>query len=258
MSYSPLVEFVRLSPNCTKPRKGRIDTITIHCTGGQCDIETLGKLFAPVSRRASSNYGVDRNGRIGCFVEEEDRSWCSGSAANDNRAITIEVSSDSSHPYAVTDAAYRSLIELTADICRRNGIEELRWQGDKSLIGQADKQNMTVHRWFEAKACPGDWLYSRHGEIAAAVNKKLREEEEDEDMVRYERLSDIPNEYGFRDIIEKLMDAKIINGDGSDPDGNNDVIDLSHDQVRSLIFEYRGGAFDRKLMAMGLEPAVEE
>lgn len=75
-------------------------------------------------------------------------------------------------------------------------------------------------------------------------------------MVRYTRLNDIPNEYGFRDIINTLMDAKIINGDGSDPTGNNDVIDLSHDQVRSLVFEYRGGAFDRKLIAMGMAPAV--
>ena len=81
--------------------------------------------------------------------------------------------------------------------------------------------------------------------------------EEEEEMVRYERLSDIPNEYGFRDIINTLMDAKIINGDGSDPSGNNDVIDLRHDQVRSLVFEYRGGAFDRKLLAMGMQPAVE-
>lgn len=82
--------------------------------------------------------------------------------------------------------------------------------------------------------------------------------EEEEEMVRYERLSDIPNEYGFRDIINTLMDAKIINGDGSDKDGNNDVIDLSHDQVRSLIFEYRGGAFDRKLKAEGIPPAVKD
>lgn len=77
-------------------------------------------------------------------------------------------------------------------------------------------------------------------------------------MVRYERLSNIPNEYGFRDVIETLMNAKIINGDGSDLAGNDDVIDLSHDQVRSLVFEYRGGAFDRKLMAEGLSPAVKE
>jgi hypothetical protein len=76
-------------------------------------------------------------------------------------------------------------------------------------------------------------------------------------MIRYQRLSDIPNNYGFRDIINILMTAKIINGDGSDKEGNNDIIDLSHDQVRSLVFEYRGGAFDRKLIAEGKSPAVQ-
>lgn len=83
-------------------------------------------------------------------------------------------------------------------------------------------------------------------------------EEEEEEMVRYAYLNDIPNEYGFRDIINKLMDAKILNGDGTDPDGNDDLIDLSHDQVRSFVFDYRGGAFDRKLIAMGMSPAVPE
>lgn len=83
------------------------------------------------------------------------------------------------------------------------------------------------------------------------------EREEDEDMVRYARLADIPNKFGFQDVVAKLMDAKVISGDGSDVDGNEDVIDLSHDQVRSLVFEYRGGAFDRKLIEMGMEPAVK-
>jgi hypothetical protein len=81
--------------------------------------------------------------------------------------------------------------------------------------------------------------------------------EDEEDMVRYKKLLDIPNDYGFRDIINKLMNAKIITGDGSDKKGNNDVIDLSYDQVRTLMFLYRGGAFDKKLMAEGLEPVVK-
>jgi hypothetical protein len=107
------------------------------------------------------------------YVEEKDRSWCSSSSSNDNRAITIEVASDTKHPYAVNDKAYSALIELLVDICKRNDIKELKWKGDKSLIGQVDKQNMTVHRWFANKSCPGDYLYERHGAIAEAVNKKL-------------------------------------------------------------------------------------
>lgn len=173
MSNSSLVDYTLISPNRTSPRNHKIDTITIHCVVGQCTVESLGAVFAPATRKGSSNYGIGKDGRIGMYVEEKDRSWCSSNAANDHRAITIEVASDTFHPYAVTDAAYKSLIKLVADICIRNGIKELKWKGDKSLIGQVDKQNMTVHRWFANKACPGDYLYERHGEIAAEVNKLL-------------------------------------------------------------------------------------
>ena len=170
---SPLVNYTKISPNKTSPRNHKIDTITIHCVVGQCSVETLGNVFAPASRKASSNYGIGYDGRIGMYVEEKDRSWCTSSASNDNRAITIEVASDTSDPYAVTDAAYNALIKLVADICKRNDIKELKWKGDKNLIGQIDKQNMTVHRWFANKSCPGDYLYNRHGDIANKVNQLL-------------------------------------------------------------------------------------
>lgn len=173
MSNSSLVAYTKISPNRTTPRTHRIDTITIHCVVGQVTAESLGEVFAKKSRRASSNYGVDKDGRIGLYCEEKDRSWCSSSSANDNRAITIEVASDTKPPYAVTDKAFNALIELCADICKRNNIKQLLWKGDKSLVGQVDKQNMTVHRWFANKDCPGEYLYSRHGEIAKRVNEKL-------------------------------------------------------------------------------------
>lgn len=174
MSNSPLVNYTKISPNRNSPRNHVIDTITIHCVVGQCSVETIGDVFYPTSRQASSNYGIGPDGRIGMYVEEKDRSWCSSSASNDNRAVTIEVASDTKEPYAVTDAAYKSLIKLVADICKRNGIKELKWKADKSLIGQVDKQNMTVHRWFANKSCPGEYLYSRHGQIAAEVNAILK------------------------------------------------------------------------------------
>lgn len=172
-SNSPLVNYTKISPNKTSPRNHAIDTITIHCVVGQVTAERLGDIFAASSRQASSNYGVDKDGRIGMYVEEKDRSWCTSSSANDNRAITIEVASDTVHPYAVTDKAYNALIKLVADICKRNNIKQLKWKADKSLIGQVDKQNMTVHRWFANKSCPGEYLYSRHGDIANQVNKLL-------------------------------------------------------------------------------------
>jgi hypothetical protein len=173
MSNSPLVSYEAISPNKNSPRNHKIDTITIHCVVGQLSVEGIGNCFASSSREASSNYGIGYDGKIGMYVEEKDRSWCSSNAANDHRAITIECASDTTHPYAINDKVYKSLIELCVDICKRNGIKELKWKGDKSLIGNVDKQNMTVHRWFANKACPGDYIYSRLGKIASEVNAKL-------------------------------------------------------------------------------------
>ena len=175
MAYtnSPLAKVKVLSPNHCGQRNHKIDTITIHCVVGQCTAQRIGEVFLPKERQASSNYGIGYDGQIGLYVEEKNRSWCSSSESNDHRAITIEVASDTTHPYAVTDKAFAALIDLVTDICKRNGITKLLWQGDKNLIGQVDKQNMTVHRWFANKACPGDYLYNRHAEIAAEVNKRL-------------------------------------------------------------------------------------
>ena len=173
MSNSPLVNFTRISPNRTSPRNHAIDTVTIHCVVGQLTVESLGAGFATTERKASSNYGIGKDGRIGMYVEEKDRSWCSSNRDNDNRAITIEVASDSKYPYAVNDAAYKSLIKLLVDICQRNNIKKLLWKNDKSLIGQVSKQNMTVHRWFANTECPGEYLYSRYGQIADDVNARL-------------------------------------------------------------------------------------
>lgn len=173
MSNSFLVNYTKISPNRTSPRNHKIDTITIHCMACDLSIDRCGAVFAKRTRMASSNYGVGSDGRVGLYVEEKDRSWCSSNKANDHRAITIEVACEPVAPYKVTDAAMAALIELVADICRRNDIKQLLWKGDKSLIGQVDKQNMTVHRWFAKKACPGDYLYNKHGFIAAEVNKRL-------------------------------------------------------------------------------------
>lgn len=177
MSNSSLVKYTKISPNKTSPRDHAIDTITIHCVVGQVSVERLGEIFTPTSKKASANYGIGSDGRVGMYVEEKDRSWCSSNADNDNRAITIECASDSKYPYAINDAVYKTLIELCADICKRNNIKELKWKADKSLIGQVDKQNMTVHRWFAKKSCPGQYIYERLGQIAEEVNKKLKASE---------------------------------------------------------------------------------
>lgn len=173
MGNSPLISYTKISPNKTSPRNHKIDTVTIHCYVGQASVESMGAWFGQSNTQASCNYGIGSDGRIGMFVEEGDRSWCSSNKANDHRAITIECASDRTEPYAVNDKVYASLIKLLVDICKRNGIEKLLWKDDKSLIGQVDKQNMTLHRYFANKSCPGEYLYSRHGQIAKEVNALL-------------------------------------------------------------------------------------
>lgn len=195
MSNSPLVKYTKISPNRTSPRNHVIDTISIHCVEGQCSLETLGSIFANPKRQASCNYGVSPKGEIGMYVEEKDRSWCTSSSSNDNRAITIEVASDTTHPYKVTDAALNGLIKLLVDICKRNNIKELKWKGDPSLIGHPDQQNMTVHRWFANKSCPGDYLYNLHPYIAKEVNKKLNSFIEEEEEMTQEKFNEMMDAY---------------------------------------------------------------
>lgn len=176
MAYtnSPLTSVTLLSPNHSGQRTHAIDTITIHCVVGQCTAKRIGEIFQPTSRQASSNYGIGYDGEIGLYVEEKNRSWCSSSNTNDQRAITIEVASDTSEPYAVTSAAYSALIKLVADICKRNGIKKLVWSTNKAdRVNHKNGCNMTVHRDYANKSCPGTYLYNKHGEIAAEVNKLL-------------------------------------------------------------------------------------
>ena len=179
MAYtnSPLVSYTKLSPNHSGQRTHSIDRITPHCVVGQCSVETLGNVFLPTSRQASSNYGIGVDGRVGMYVEEKNRSWCSSSASNDQRAVTIECASDSKAPYAFKDVVYQRLIELCADICKRNGKTRLLWLDDKTkTLGYTpapDEMVLTVHRWFANKSCPGDWMYARMGDLAKKVTAAL-------------------------------------------------------------------------------------
>ena len=184
MNNSKLVDYTELSPNNSGLRLQPIDRISPHCVVGQCTAEALGAWFAKTSTKASSNYGIDKDGRIGLYVEEKDRSWCTSSAANDNRAITIECASDAFHPYRMNDAVLKSLIKLCIDICQRHDKDTLLWFGDKDTsLHYTPKSNemvITVHRWFANKSCPGDWLYERLGDVADAVTKALQKKPEPE------------------------------------------------------------------------------
>lgn len=167
MSNSSLISYTKISPNRTSPRKKPIRKITIHHMAGNLTVEQCGAVFAPTSRRASSNYGIGTDGRIGMYVEEKDRAWTSSSPDNDNQAVTIEVANNTLGPnWTVSDKAMTSLIDLCVDICKRNGIQRLNFTGDKT-------GNLTMHCYFKSTLCPGPYLKNEFPYIASEVNKRL-------------------------------------------------------------------------------------
>lgn len=179
MAYtnSPLVAYTKLSPNHSGQRTHSIDRITPHCVVGQATAERICDCFISPDRQASCNYGIGTDGRVSLCVEEKNRSWCSSSRENDQRAITIECASDTSAPYAMNSKVYESLVKLCTDICQRNGKKKLLWFADKTktlnYAPKADEMVLTVHRWFANKSCPGDWMYARMGDLASKVTAAL-------------------------------------------------------------------------------------
>ena len=174
MSNSSLVDVVIESPNCNSPRNDKIKKITIHHMAAIWTVERCGECFSSAERQASSNYGIDSDGRVGLYVSESDRAWTSGNPNNDNQAVTIEVSNcEIGGDWAVSDKAYAKLIDLCVDICQRNGIERLNYTGDSS-------GNLTIHKMFQATACPGPYLEAKMPDIANQVNKRLGVEIDEE------------------------------------------------------------------------------
>ena len=233
MSNSSLVSFTMISPFKNTPRNHNIDTITIHCVVGQLSVESMGRYFSAPTTNASANYGIGSDGRVGMYVEENSRSWCSSSPSNDNRAVTIECACDSFHPYKVNDDVLKSLILLVTDVCERNGIKELKWKGDKSLIGQIDKQNMTVHRWFKNKACPGEYLYNLHPYIADEVNKMLSKgQQTNNNPISDNSVQGVISKSGLVQVIYKGSDG--VNVRKSPCIGNN-VDQVVHDGTYTVV-----------------------
>lgn len=179
MSNSALVTYTRLSPNHSGRRTHAIDTITPHYVAGYASVETLGEIFASPSRRASSNYGIGYDGRIALYVDECNRSWCSSSAANDQRAITIEcanyMDNTDDHMYGqLPDATWNSLVELCVDICKRNNKTRLVYRGQADYSGLTDTDMLlTKHCWFADTDCPGPWFTSQFDRLAREVSNLL-------------------------------------------------------------------------------------
>ena len=174
---SSLVSYTKLSPNHSGQRTHAIDRITPHCVVGQLSAESICGCFTSTSRQASCNYGIGTDGKVALCVEEKNRSWCSSSNANDQRAVTIECASDKTEPYAMNDKVYESLVALCTDICKRNGKKKLLWIANKdealNYTPKADEMLITVHRWFANKSCPGNWLYAKLGVLATRVTANL-------------------------------------------------------------------------------------
>lgn len=237
MIVSPLAKCVILSPSTSGERTAQIDRITIHCVVGHCSAEALGIWFQQPGHW-SSNYGVDDDGNIGCYVPENEVSQCSSSSENDNRAITIETASDITAPYEITEQAYSGIIRLCADICKRYNKTRLLWIADKnSALSYSPAQNemiITVHRWFAAKACPGDYIFNRLGQIAAAVTEQLTKAPVENFFV--ETVENAPE--WARPTIKKLVDRKALVGTG-------DGLHLSQDLMRVLVILDRLSLFDR-------------
>lgn len=214
MTYtnSQLVDYTYLSPFNSGLRKSSIDRITPHCVVGQCTVESLGYWFSLSTTEASSNYGIAKDGKIGMYVEEKNRSWCSSSEENDTRAVTIECASDLSKPYAMNDLVYESLIDLCVDICKRNGKDKLLWLGDKkktlSYEPASNEMVITVHRWFADTSCPGDWLYSRLGDLAAKVTSKLCKTDKEKNDVLYRvQVGAYSKKENAEAMVKRLKDA---------------------------------------------------
>lgn len=254
MSNSSLAVYKNISPNKNSPRNKPIDRITPHCVVGQCTAPRIGEIFQSRDRKASCNYGIGKDGKIILVVDEADRSWCSSSAANDNRAITFEIASDTTHPYAITDAALEATIDLCEDICRRYGKSKLLWLEDKdktlAYTPEADEMVFTVHRWFANKACPGQYILDRLGMIAEEVTRRLNKKEEP--IVTFEQwkayMTQYRKELQDNDCGEWSKAARewciaqgIFAGGGAGPDGLPNYMWhdlLTREQAAALFYRY--------------------
>ena len=173
MGHSKLASYFAYSPNHYNGRKGYVvDTLTPHFMGGNCTVETCGTIFAPTSRRASSNYGIGSDGRIAVYVDEANAAWTSGSYKNDCRAITFECANLADG--SLTNACWNSLVALCADICRRYGFKGVQFTGSADHSKQREGYMLlTMHRYFQDTDCPGNWFAARFGKLAEDINAAM-------------------------------------------------------------------------------------
>lgn len=168
MSQSPLVDYAAYTTyNCNVPRTEKISKITVHHAAGVMSVEGMKNIIHNPNREVSCNYAIGWDARVGGYIKEENRAWTSSSYWNDQRAVTIEVSNSAcSSDWPVADKVWAKLVELCADICKRNGIARLTYTGDKN-------GTLTFHQMFTATACPGPYIKGRAQLLCDQVNAKL-------------------------------------------------------------------------------------
>lgn len=209
MSNSALVDYKNFSPNHSGKRTYKIERITPHCYVGQCTVEQAGTLFSKKSKKASCNYIIARDGRIGLICDENNRTWCTSSLENDQKAITIECASDSTAPYKMNKIVYEKLVKLCVDICKRNKKSKLLWFADKQKTLNYKPKNeemiLSVHRWFANKSCPGDWLYNKLDDLALEVTNQLQNNKDN--ITINQSMEKLEDYSGFITVVYKGKDG---------------------------------------------------
>lgn len=150
------------SNNYTVGRSGRkIEKIAIHHMAGILTAKQCGAIFQNGNRKASSNYGIGKDAEVGLYVDEANTSYCNSNWDSNCKSVTIETSNSSlGGNYPVSDAVLNKLIQLVADIAKRNNLGKL-----------VKGQNLVWHRMYAATTCPGDYLLSKMDYIAEQANK---------------------------------------------------------------------------------------
>lgn len=149
--------------NKSSARTQPITKFTPHYMCADWSGETCARYFQSTDRQCSANYCIGTDGGIVCNVPEERRAWTSSSSWNDQRAITVECGNKPGG--VLTDATWRSLVRLGADVMRRYGFRPW-WTGDSS-------GTITCHYMFASTDCPGPWLSARMGDLAVAIKQEL-------------------------------------------------------------------------------------
>lgn len=232
MTYSNLTDaYLPVYGKSYNPRAYPVQKVTVHHMAGDLTIEGCQSVFAVPSREASSNYGIGSDGRIGCYVDEENGGWTSASWWNDNLAITIEVADEDTVNWVPSEAAYESTVKLCADICTRYGIEPY-YDGTQN-------GTFTEHLMYAPTGCPGPWWHAHMPAFVEDVRKEMQGEKEE--PVTYEEMEQIAEmcaakvaESAYWDIDKKAVWGPTGQGGGKYQRNTYNVARFIHDQVCAI------------------------